>query len=628
VVTFPALTDFRTFGALLSIEGRRIIKPNIVFVISDDHNANVMGCSGDPWITTRNMDRLAREGRRFTNAFAVTGTCAPSRASFLTGKYPHQCAVPILTVGRQNTFLLNEVPFPARLQAAGYHSAHIGKWHLGDGEKPKPGYDYWAGFRWLGEFFNTRVTINGEQKQFAGYADDILADLAVDYIRRKDYGDQPFCLYVGFKAPHHPFAYPDRMAHELEGVVIREPDNIDEDYAASGKPLEMMHNLIRIREFYDGIKSFDNSWDKYIKSYYRAVMAMDEGLGRIIDAVDEAGLGDNTLFIYTTDQGYSLGTHGLTEKHFAYEEVMRIPMLIRYPGVVAPGTTCDEAVLAIDMAPTFFELGGAESPPDIAGKSIVPLLDGSFDASKPFREDFMFDYYSEHGPGVIPGQFAVRTTGKDKFKLIEYPWMKYRSELYDLDRDPGENCNVDRDPAYQGTLADMQARIRRLRDETDWLKREDYAITSLFTLGPLGGEELSRLRDELVQGRIDVREEHLLGTRTCRWQHTRAHPDGRVAIDWSRAGEAEYLFILLEVELLVAKDPGFLLCFEPEAGHVKAYHQGECYWDSTFSNFHDVRYNPPLIPGSNEVLLEVDAFRREGLKMKWIAPETTIRLAS
>jgi arylsulfatase A-like enzyme len=348
-------------------------RPNVVLIVSDDHRWDLMSCAGNKYMKTPNLDRLAKEGILFENAFACSSLCSPSRASILTGKYCHQAAATSI-IWTNNSFRMQEKPFPARLHDVGYHTSHFGKWHLGEGDKPMNGYDHWAGFEWLGSFFDTKVTINGKIKSFKGFSDDILSNLAAEYITERAGSGQPFCTFLGLKAPHLAFDYPPRLEHAFDGIDIPKPDSYNEDYGETGR-LDYLNRLIDVKKWANGgLPMFDNSWEKYVKSYYRSALAIDDAVGNVLNALDDAGIADNTIVIYTSDHGYSLGEHGLTEKHFAHEEAMRIPMIIRYPKMIKRSIRRKELALTIDIAPTLMDICTGSVPPDMVGRSWKPLL--------------------------------------------------------------------------------------------------------------------------------------------------------------------------------------------------------------------------------------------------------------
>ena len=481
----PALVFL--FSCQQTMQEDHLPQPNVVFIMADDQRYDMLSCNGNPHVKTPHLDRLASEGCRFENAFTVSGVCSPSRANFFSGKYSHRCGAPQI-IWKNNTFLMNETPFPALLSQHGYYSSHIGKWHLGEGQIPKPGYDDWAGFEWLGTFFNTTVHINGNPAQFDGYADDILADLAAKKLKALAKGSQPFCMFVGLKAPHLPFSYPDRYENYLEDIDIPEPENIDEDYNKSGRAPIMKTNVIRVRSFRGAIPGF-GSWDNYVKSYYRSSQALDDAVGVILDAIDEAGINQKTIVIYSSDQGYTLGEHGMTEKHYAYEQVMRIPMIIRYPGLITPGITSSDMVLNIDVAPTVVELCGVKPNEEMDGLSWLPIFQSQGQAVRDWRRDFLFEYW-DYRP-VLPSQLAVRS---ERFKLITYQDFPER-ELYDLHNDPGEDLNVIEDPAYADALHDMEDRLERLIIETGWKQRRFQPVNNCYALGPIPEDQADMVRD-------------------------------------------------------------------------------------------------------------------------------------
>ncbi len=452
-------------------------RPNIVFVLADDQRADMMSCSGNPYITTPHFDRMAKEGVMFENAFVNVAVCSPSRACFLTGKNAHEVGVPGI-INNAQTFHRNEITFPQRLHKAGYATAHFGKWHLGEGEKAKPGYDVWKGFHAVGPYFNPTLSGTGEPKQYKGFTDDVLAELAADYIKKAAKEDKPFCVFVGLKAPHLPFQFPPRYNHTFDKTNISKPVSYDEDYVMNNKPaFENLPCNIKIREFVGGLKMFSNSWDKYVKSYYRSAQSLDDSLGTILKAVDNSGAAEDTIVIYTSDHGYSLGEHGLTEKHYAYEKCIRIPMLVRYPKMIKPGIRRKEMVLNMDVAPTLLDLADVPIPKDVEGKSWRPLFEAKTGKEQDFRDDFL--YYLE---GL---HLAVRTK---RYKLIEWPNTNF-SELYDLEKDPDELKNLIDEPAYTKIRKRLKNRLEEYKKETDLRKKEELKIAEPYFIGPFNNKQ-------------------------------------------------------------------------------------------------------------------------------------------
>jgi N-acetylglucosamine-6-sulfatase len=566
-------------------------RPNVVILLADDLRWDMAGCTGNPYARTPHVDRLAAEGCLFENAFATTGVCAPSRAGFLTGKHGHQCGVPQI-IPRNNTFLLNETPFPALLHEAGYYSAHIGKWHLGDGKSPKPGYDYWASYPWLGSFQDPTLWIDGEKQQLHGYRDDRLAELAADKIAELARGDRPFCLFLALTAPHLPFTYPDRHRHYLADTEIPMPDSGDEDYGKSGRAWVLKGSVIRLRESPSGLRLFGNSWDRYIKSYYRAAKSLDDSLGTVLRALDEAGIVDDTIVIYTSDQGYTLGEHGMTEKHFAYEQVMRIPMVVRYPRLIRPGIRRRELVLNTDVAPTLLQLCGLEPPSGVAGRSWLPLLGAETSPADSWREDFLFEYWDWRP--VLPAQLAVRS---QRYKLIIYPGFPFH-ELYDLATDPAENKNVATDPGYAAALDEMRRRLSRLIRETGWKRRGDQDVETCYAMGPIHQRDERRVRGEVFSAGFDPEQVLRYRGAALEWEKVPVGADGLlelgVAVPWT----PEHVMLLsIPIRRLGERDPCAILRIDPSR-EASAYFRGEEIWRAEASTRQTrafQKYNPPLL---------------------------------
>jgi len=594
-------------------------RPNIVVIVSDDHRWDLMGCMGNPYMNTPQFDRLAREGCLFENAFTVCGVCSPSRASILTGQYSHQCGAPYI-LWTNHTFLNNATPFPARLQAAGYHTAHIGKWHLGNGHLPKPGYDYWAGFEWLGEYNNPKVWINGTEHAFEGFSDDVLSTLAAEYICERANHSQPFCLYLGLKAPHLHFKYPARLAHALEGIDIPKPDSYDEDYDLTGKADCLKGNVIDIETFRGGLPLFGNSWDTYIKSYYRSALSIDDSVGRVLDALDAAGIADDTFAIYTSDQGYTLGEHGMTEKHYAYEQVMRVPMLVRYPRGIEPGVRRQEMVLTIDIAPTLLELAGLSIPADMTGRSWRPLWASERSEQPPWREEFLFEFASQ--APKLPAQLAVRT---ERYKLITYQYHPDR-ELYDLQKDPREMRNLVDDPQYADVLADMNDRLDRLIEQTGWVKRTEEPVQSCYLLGPVAASDEEQVKQALRAKPFDANAVIRAGDRQWTWRKLETRADSRFDVTNLLGQKAGHIgFIAVPLERRVPRDPHVLVRINPSLPKepIEAYLAGRADWQGRFTF---ASCNPPLDERVNTVLVRVKTPVQGNLHIAINAPRDSVVL--
>jgi len=592
-------------------------KPNVIVIVSDDHRYDLMSCAGNVHLNTPNLDRLADEGICFDNAFATSGICSPSRSSILTGKYAHEARTPQI-MWMNNTFHCQETTFPKRLHDAGYRTAYFGKWHLGKGQQPKEGFDHWAGFEWLGSYFDTEVTINGKPTKFKGFSDDILSGLAADYIEEHAKDAQPFFAFVGLKAPHLNFSYPPRLEHVFDGIDIPKPDSYDEDYSKTGR-LDYLKKGINIKTFAGGIPAY-GSWENYIKSYYRSALSIDGSVGRILSAIDNSGIAEDTIVIYTSDQGYTLGEHGLTEKHFAYEEPMRVPMLIRYPKNISAGLRRSEMALNIDIAPTVMDMCGLEVPGEMTGNSWRPIFEAK---GKPvdWREDFFFETVSVGN--ILPGHVAVRTK---RYKLITCPWIdKEWVELYDLKNDPHEMQNLWKNTAYKSALEDMKKRLERLKKETNWSQVIEYNLDKCWLSGPVKKSSLNTMR-QLVTNCDTLSE--LLKSNTNR----------AVSCDWSSytfsaghiklenipdASEDDIFLVAMPVKLINEKDPFIWITVDP-AVHMDGYVNGIQYHESPGSHPWRRVFNPPLMKRNNIVVLELSLKKVTRLRL-W-AQENSISL--
>lgn len=595
-------------------------RPNVVIIVSDDHRRDVAGCYGNEWIATPHLDRLAREGVNFTHAFATSGLCTPSRASLLTGRYAHQAGAPRIA-WMNHTFHRQETSFFASLHDAGWFTAHVGKWHLGRGHEPKPGYDSWAGFEWLGEFFDLQLAIDGEMKRFEGFADDVLADLATEHILAQAKRTEPLALWVGLKSPHLDFLYPPRHEHAFDDVSIPKPPTYDEDLVAAGKK-RLARTRIKIDEFYAGLPMFGNSWDRYVESYYKSTLAIDDAVGRILDALDAAGIAEDTFVLYTSDQGYNLGDHGLTEKYFAYEGTMRVPLLVRWPRGLPAGVERDEMVLNIDLAPTVLDLCGLPIPDTMAGRSWLPLVDADATSPVAWRDDFLF-VLSSRGE-EIPGQVAVRTA---RHKLITYPEFD-DAELYDLTIDPLETKNLVNDAAYTPVLADLRTRLARLIEETAWKPRLPLDVPQAWLLDPVPAEDLDAVRTLLADPAFDPATSRLeRGDRTHTWRRVKSDRDGLFALGALGSAPRDHRgFLALTVRRLAPRDPHLELYYSP-LRPLRVWTNGELTGRSFHANHPYPVINPPLDEERTTIVLELTPGRPGFLWLGLDAPEGTVSLA-
>lgn len=419
-------------------------RPNIVFVLMDDQRWDDLGFAGHPFVQTPNIDRLAREGVRFNRAFVTTPLCSPSRGSFLTGQYAHTHGIIDNTARDKRSHEL--VTWPRLLHDVGYESGFVGKWHMGLDDTARPGFDYWVSVRGQGQYLDPEINNNGKRQVIKGYVTDIFSDYAADFLKRKH--DKPFLLWVAHKAVHPDlqqaadgtlsdpsagkFIPADRHKNLYAGKEIPHRPNFG--IAPKDKPA-----LARQIDSLPPLSDKTGTDDETIRKRLRMVTAVDEGVGRMLKVLEETHQLDNTLFVFTSDEGYFYGEHGLSvERRLAYEESARIPLVMRYPKMIKPNSARDEMVLNIDIAPTMLEIGGAKIPGNIQGRSLLPLLQGKH---VPWRDSFLIEYWSDKVfPRVLKmGYKAVRT---DRWKYIHYVDLTRMDELYDLKNDPYEMTNV------------------------------------------------------------------------------------------------------------------------------------------------------------------------------------------
>jgi N-acetylglucosamine-6-sulfatase len=452
----------RTFGpgagVLLGILGAvgaglpapaRAAPPNLVFILTDDQRWDALGCAGHPFLQTPHMDRLAREGVRFRNAFVTTPLCSPSRASFLTGQYVHTHRV---TGNRDHNARSHElVTFPRLLREAGYTTAYVGKWHMGNDDTPRPGFDRWVSFRSQGAYLNPQLNIDGKSSKVEGYMTDLLTDHAVEFLNRPH--TKPFALYLAHKAVHGPFTPADRHKDLFADQPIPRAPNARD--TLEGKPV-LQRPVGNLPPLGPGT----GSGDALIRNQLRTLVAVDDGLGRVLQALEEKKRLDDTVVIFTSDNGYFWGEHGLGDKRAAYDESIRIPLLMRYPRLIKAGTTLDAFALNIDIAPTLLDLAGVPIPEGLHGRSLVPLFKGD---TRTARRAFLTEYFAEPMYPRIPSWQAVRSA---RWKYICYTGLEGMDELYDLQVDPYEMKNVIQEPGAQAALGEMKAELDRLLKET------------------------------------------------------------------------------------------------------------------------------------------------------------------
>jgi len=436
-------------------------RPNIVFIIADDLRHDALSATGHPFARTPNIDRIAREGALFENFFCTTPLCSPSRASFLTGRYAHHHRI-INNDKIGHDFVSHTlVTWPRLLREAGYETAFIGKWHMGPDDSRRPGFDHWISFRGQGLFIDPVVNENGVSRQLTGYMTDYLNQEAVRFLTRKR--SRPFVLYLSHKAVHFPYlparrhenlyagrkpVYPSESPGDLEGkpALTRRVPEVDRLRLEGAVPEPAEPRRGRGRER-----------DAVALDQLRCLASVDEGAGMILDALRRLGALDDTVVIFTSDNGYLLGEHGqFDQKRWAYEESIRIPFLLRYPRLVKAGTRVPGMTLNIDVAPAMLGFAGVDWPEPFDGRDFRPLLEGT---SAPWREDFLAEYFAEKAGLRTPDWQAVRTAS---WKYIHYPGLNGMDELYHLASDPRELSNRIADPSAADHLAALRRRLRTL----------------------------------------------------------------------------------------------------------------------------------------------------------------------
>lgn len=483
-------------------------RPNIIFIMSDDHAAHAIGAYGSRINETPHMDRLAEEGMVLDNCFCTNSICTPSRAVILTGKHSHLNGV--LTLG--DRFDGRQQTFPKLLQEAGYQTAIVGKWHLGEGGNSSPtGFDYWNVLPGQGDYHDPVMIEMGKDVRYEGYATDIITDLCLEWLKERDQ-DRPFMLMCHHKAPHRPWEPPAKYKDLYNDVHIPQPETFDDTYdnrseAARGAKMRIFGHMnykdLKLKppagksewtfiEIPDDLTGFsltpldtgepvtfashaelkDWMYQRYIKDYLRCIASIDENVGRMLDFLDEEGLAENTIIIYTSDQGFFLGDHGWYDKRFMYEESLRMPFLVRYPREIKAGTRTKAMATNLDFAQTFLDYAGVTFPGDMQGRSLRPIFAGEEPEDWPTAIYYRYwMHLTEHG---VPAHYGIRTL---RYKLIYYYGEALGTtdsvdrstppewELFDLEKDPLEMQNVYHDPAYAQVVAELKEELYRLKEE-------------------------------------------------------------------------------------------------------------------------------------------------------------------
>lgn len=448
------------WGAELQWEKMPGAKPrNVIFILTDDQRYDAMGFLGHPFLETPNIDSLARNGVHLKNAFVTTSLCSPSRASILTGLYAHRHHV----VDNNNPVPKGTTFVSQYLQKAGYQTAFIGKWHMGGGEEsdnPKPGFDRWVSFAGQGSYLPTKrgLNVDGKHVPQKGYITDELTDYAVDWLKSLP-PDKPFFLYLSHKAVHSEFVPAERHRGRYKDKPMpRFYWETPEQYA--DKPMWVKNQ----RNSWHGIEfayHSNLSIEDYYKSYCETLLAVDESVGRVLSFLRERKLLDSTLIIFMGDNGFLFGEHGLIDKRNAYEESMRVPMLMQCPELFKAGTVVPRIVANLDIAPTILEAAGLKAPANLDGKSFIALAQGK---TVPWRDALLYEYYWERNFPQTPAMHALRT---DQYKYIHYYGLWDTDELYDIQADPHETRNLIRDPSHQQAVRKLNEQMFTALAATD-----------------------------------------------------------------------------------------------------------------------------------------------------------------
>jgi N-acetylglucosamine-6-sulfatase len=443
---------------------------NIVFILTDDHRYDAMSFMGHPIVQTPNLDRIAKRGAHLRNAFVTTSLCSPSRATILTGLYAHQHKV----VDNNTPVPAGTTFFPQYLQRAGYQTALVGKWHMGgDDGGPQPGFDHWVSFAGQGSYLPSAagLNVNGKPVPQKGYISDELTDYALEWLRGRDRA-KPFFLYLSHKGVHNDyipatrssdFIPAERHRGRFEHATFTPPKS-------QAYPPELEARRPR------WVRDQRNSWhgvdfpyhsnldvSHFFKRYAETLLGVDDSVGRVLDYLEAEKLLESTLVIYMGDNGFAFGEHGLIDKRTAYEESMRVPMLMQCPELFAGGRTVEQVVANLDVAPTILAAAGLQAPSHMMGASMLPLARGE---QVPWRTELLYEYYWERNFPQTPTVFALRT---DQYKFIRYHGLWDVDELFDLRADPLEMHNLAYEPSHAKRVQQLSERMFGLLAKTDGL---------------------------------------------------------------------------------------------------------------------------------------------------------------
>lgn len=460
-------------------------RPNILFIFSDDHAAHAISAYGSKINQTPHIDRLARQGMIFRNCFCTNSICAPSRAVVLTGKHSHLNGM----ITNSTVFDGSQQTCPKLLQKAGYQTAIIGKWHLGS---DPTGFDHWSIFYGLGVYYNPPFKTPEGRQTYTGYTTDILTDLTLDWLKKQRDPSKPFLLMCHHKAPHREWDPDPKHFPLFKDMMIPEPSTLFDKHEGHSSATQTQTMTVASelndrdlkltpppglnpeqRKAWDAFYEPENrafreahlsgdalvrwKYQRYIKDYLRCVASVDDSVGKLLDYLDQSGLAKNTVVIYSSDQGFFLGDRGWFDKRWMYEESLRMPLLIRWPGVTKPGSENRDLVQNLDFAETFLDMAGAPIPADMQGRSLAPLLGGTSPAD--WRKAIYYQYFDYPAVHNVQRHYGIRT---DRFKLIHY-YLINEWELFDLKQDPGEVTNLYSNPDHASQVKKLKVELAGLR---------------------------------------------------------------------------------------------------------------------------------------------------------------------
>jgi arylsulfatase A-like enzyme len=514
--------------------GRSIAQPapgqrmNVLYIMSDDHAYQAISAYGYGLNKTPNIDKLAGEGMRFTRCLTTNSLCGPARAVLLTGKYSH---LNHFFNNTNNRFDGSQVTFPKLLQQAGYQTAIIGKWHL---ESDPTGFDYWDILPGQGQYYNPPMILNGQRVKKQGYVTDVITDDTLDWLKNKRDKSKPFVLLCHHKAPHREWEPALNQLSDYDGVTFPEPPTLFDDYSGRGKAEHEQDMMIKStmnakdlkltppptmnaeqRKVWDAYYDPRNAafkqqhlegdalvrwkYQRYLHDYFACIQSVDDSVGKLMAYLKESGLDKNTLVIYTSDQGFFLGEHGWFDKRWIFEESMKTPLIVRWPGVTKPGSVNNGTIVSnVDYAETILDACGVQAPAEMQGRSMRPVLEGQTPAD--WRKGFYYHYYEHPAVHNVARHYGIVT---DRFKLVHFyePAMNYW-ELFDLKTDPHELKSVYDDPSYAQVQKELHQQLDQLRTELK-VPAQDPPESAIPGPGNEGGRRAKPLNAWVLEYRFD-----------------------------------------------------------------------------------------------------------------------------